>query len=933
MAKNPLLELQSMGQSIWLDFIDRRLIESGELDRLIDEDGVLGMTSNPAIFEKSIVGNEIYTRAIEDLGLKGCTDQEIYERLTVADVQAAADHFRRVYERTGGVDGYVSLEVSPHLARDTQGTLAEARRLWRSLNRPNVLIKVPATAEGEPAIRTLISEGININVTLLFGLERYRQVAQAMIGGLRDRLTRRLPIDGIASVASFFLSRIDVLLDPQLAQLAEAGGSHSAEASHLKGGIAIASAKCAYSIYRELFESPDFDELRKQGGRPQRLLWASTSTKDPSYGDVKYVEALIGPETVNTIPMETLEAYRDHGHPAPRLAHDLEVAREDLDALSTLGIDLALATRQLEEEGIEKFDRPYDKLLQTIRQVASASPAVTAPADSLGSYTSVIAERLNSLQAQDFGKRLWNKDASLWKADPGQQDVIRNALGWLNVAENLRSHISDLKQFADEIRRDGFRHVVHMGMGGSSLAPMVFARTFSGMPDGLPLGILDTTDPAAIRLLESRLPLERTLFIVASKSGTTAEALAFEEYFFQRLRASKGDAAASNFIVITDPATPIVERARQRGYRRVFLNCKDIGGRFSALSYFGLVPAALAGIDISSLLENALSMAAACAPDRPAQQNPGLKLGAILGEVGLRRRDKVTLITTPGIDTFAMWLEQLLAESTGKEGTGLLPVAGETLGEPACYDDDRLFVSVALEGERSPEKALRRLEEAGHPVVRMQMKDRLELGGEFLRWEIATATAGALLGINAFDQPNVKESKDNTHRLLADYESRGQLEMKKPTWRDGLLEITTDRPATNPQRPLQRFFAAMRPGSYIALMAYLPEEPAITGVLQEIRLKLRDRHRAATTLGFGPRFLHSTGQYHKGGPNNGLFVQFTYEPGVEAPIPGKAYGFGVLMRAQAQGDLQALRQHGRPVIRVHLTGNVLDGLHHVAELL
>jgi transaldolase/glucose-6-phosphate isomerase len=934
MAENPLLKLQAMGQSIWLDFIDRQLIESGDLDRLIDDDGVLGMTSNPAIFEKSIVGSRVYAQAIGDLARQGFTDLEIYERLTVADVQAAADRFHRVYERTQGIDGFVSLEVSPHLARDTRGTLTEARRLWRALDRPNVLIKVPATAEGVPAIRTLISEGVNVNVTLLFGLERYRQVALAMIDGLHDRLASGLPIGGIASVASFFLSRIDVLLDPQLAQRAGVPGPRAAEAARLKGGIAIASAKRAYQIYRELFHGEEFDELRRSGGLPQRLLWASTSTKDPDYSDVKYVEALIGPETVNTIPMETLEAYRDHGNPSPRLGHDLEAARKDLDALSSLGIDLAAATRQLEEEGVEKFNRPYDKLLKTIQETISNPPASNSLTDSLGSYAPVVAEELRALQAQSFGQRLWSKDASLWKADPAQQDVIRNALGWLNVAESMRSSISELMEFAAEIRQDGFRHVVHMGMGGSSLAPMVFARTFTGASGGLPLSILDTTDPAAIRKLESELPLEHTLFIVASKSGTTSEALAFEEFFYQRLHAIKGEAAASNFVVISDPGTPMVERARRRGYRRVFLNFKDIGGRYSALSYFGLVPAVLAGVDVAALLERALSMAAACAALHPAPENPGLQLGAILGELGLRRRDKVTLFTSPGIETFGMWLEQLLAESTGKEGTGLLPVAAEALGEPARrYGDDRLFVSLVLEGEKLPGEALAHLEKAGHPVVRLQLKDRLDLGAEFLRWEIATATAGALLGINAFDQPNVQESKDNTRRLLDAFEARGHLEQEQPSCRDALLEVTAYEPSADPSQALRRFFSAVRPGSYIALMAYLPEEPAIQTALQALRIKLRDAHRTATTLGFGPRFLHSTGQYHKGGPANGLFVQFTADPGVEAPIPGKPYGFGVLWQAQALGDLQALRQHGRPVIRVHLTGDILDGLNHVASLL
>lgn len=371
MKKNPLLKLQSFGQSIWLDFIRRSLMTSGELQRMISEDGLRGMTSNPAIFEKAIDESHDYDEAIRALVQAGRSVADIYEALTVEDVGQAADQFRALYEETGGGDGYVSLEVSPRLARDTAGTVKEARRLWAALNRPNVLIKVPATQAGLPAIRQLISEGINVNVTLLFGLERYRAVAEAYIAGLEDRLAQGQPVAGVASVASFFLSRIDVLVDPLLEEKMAGKGPQAEQAKSLRGQVAIASAKVAYKIYQETFGSKRFQALAAQGAKPQRLLWASTSTKNPAYSDVKYVEALIGPDTINTIPLETFNAYKDHGNPAPRLQEGIPEAEAKLRILADLGIDLAQVTQQLEDEGVEKFVKPFDQLMATLEKACA----------------------------------------------------------------------------------------------------------------------------------------------------------------------------------------------------------------------------------------------------------------------------------------------------------------------------------------------------------------------------------------------------------------------------------------------------------------------------------------------------------------------------------------------------------------------------------
>ncbi|HLW58990.1 MAG TPA: bifunctional transaldolase/phosoglucose isomerase [bacterium] len=927
MPTNPLLQLQAFGQSVWLDLLRRGMIESGELRQLIEEDGLRGVTANPSIFEKAIAGSHDYDDAVRALARRGLAAHQIYEALAIEDVQRAADLFRPVYEETGGGDGFVSLEVSPHLARDTAGTVAEGRRFWAALARPNVMIKVPATPEGIPAIRELTRGGINVNVTLLFAIDRYRDAAEAYLAGLDARVAAGQPIDRIASVASFFLSRIDVLVDPVLEGLIQAGGAKGEVAKLLRGQVAIASAKVAYQMYTDVGRGERFRAIAARGGRPQRLLWASTSTKNPAYPDVMYVEALIGAETVNTLPLETIHAYRDHGRPAARLGERPDDARRVLARLGEVGIDLGAVTAQLEREGVEKFNAALDHLEATLeeRRRTAVDDRVDRQRLDLGTAAPLVEAGLERLDRDAFAARLWRGDPGLWTSDPQVAAGIRGALGWLHVADKMEEALDALGRFAAEARAAGIRRVVHMGMGGSSLAPLVLQRTLPTGKGALPLTVLDTTDPATILAVERAAPLAETLFIVASKSGTTAEPAAFGEYFYAKLRTLKGDRAGENFAAITDPQTPLAAEGQRRRYRRVFLNFPDIGGRYSALSYFGLVPAALMGVDVAGVLDRALHMAHACASCVSSRENPGVALGAALGELARHGRDKVTLLVDEPIAALGMWLEQLMAESTGKAGTGLLPVADEPLGDPAVYGEDRVFAHVRLDGGAVGRgaDALRR---AGHPVVTILLDGPLDLGQEFFRWEIATATAGAILGINAFDQPNVQESKDNTNRLLDVVRKDGRLPEEAPALVDGSLRVYGQPVGKTVALTLGRFLAQARPGDYVAMMAYLTEEPVADRALRSIRRCLRDATRLATTLGYGPRFLHSTGQYHKGGPNTGLFIQLTADDREDTPVPGAPYTFGVFRRAQAQGDLEALRKHGRRVIRIHLGGEAHSAL-------
>jgi transaldolase/glucose-6-phosphate isomerase len=928
--ESPVFKLQSFGQSVWLDYIRRGMLNSGEFWHLILEEGLRGVTSNPSIFDKAIAGSTDYDQTISSMAHEGKGVEEVAQALMLQDVRHAADLLHPVYRQTDGRDGFVSIEVSPLLAHDTKGTIKEARRLWDELYRPNIMIKVPGTREGLPAIQQLIREGINVNVTLLFSLKRYAEVVDAYLKGLEERLKAGEGIEDIASVASFFLSRIDVITDPLLEKIIKEGGDHAKLAESLHGETAVASAKAAYKIYQELFNSERFQTLSSRGAHSQRLLWASTSTKNPAYSDIKYMEALIGSETVTTVPIETLIAYRDHGQPKARLIQEIDEAETKLKSLAELGIDLDELTQQLEDEGVEKFAKSFEDLHRVIEKKYARAHGELLDTQSmaLGETDHKVQKRLSAFQKEKLASRIWEKDPSCWEASGADPAMIKNSLGWLHVAEKMETNIDGLEKFASDIRSQGFTHVVHMGMGGSSLTPLLFERVFTKGKEGLPLIVLDTVDPATVLRVEREIEPENTLFIVASKSGTTTEPLALGDYFYGKLETLKGERAGENFIAITDPETPLAEMAKKRGFRQVFLNFKDIGGRYSALSYFGLVPAVLMGVDVRALLNRSIRMMQACESSVQIEENPAVVLGAALGELALKGRDKVTLLAQDRLAPFGMWLEQLLAESTGKDGKGLLPVVGEKPDNLMAYGQDRVFIYLRYlpQEDFDLDRVVDSIRDSGHPVVTIEVNDLLNLGQEFFRWELATAVVGKVLGINPFDQPNVQESKDNAKRLLEKLVEQGELPQEQPAVVEDGLSLYGVEGATSLGEGVKQFLEQAKGGDYVALQAYFAEEPETETALQVIRHHIRDTQHVATTVGYGPRFLHSTGQYHKGGPDTGLFLQLTADDVEDEYVPGRGYTLGQIKHAKALGDLQALRQHGRRVIRVHLGEDILAGL-------
>ena len=914
---NSLKELSETGQSIWLDYIRRNLILSGELKHMVEEDGIRGVTSNPTIFEKAIAGNSDYDDALRSiLAQHPKVDVEkLYETLAIEDIQMAADVLRTVYDSTNGDDGYVCLEVSPHLAHDTQGTITAAKRLRAAVDRPNLMIKVPATPAGIPAIEQLIADGLNINVTLMFSLSHYEAVAHAYVNGL-ERCANPAKV---ASVASFFVSRVDTAVDKALESLG------TERALSLLGKIAIANSKIVYDRFRQIFHGEGFAPLRQRGARVQRPLWASTGTKNPKYSDVLYVENLIGPETVNTMPPETLNAFRDHGKVIEgAIVDNLDATAAALGQLKAVGIDLNVITEKLQQDGVAAFAASFDQLMAALekKRRAMIGGELNHQELHLGKYHARVEKRLKAWQDAQFTSRVWKKDHTLWAKEPVPE--LTDRLGWLELPETMEKQVEELRKFADKAKTDGIKHVVLLGMGGSSLAPEVFQETFGNAPGYPKLRMLDSTHPAAVKAVEREIDLAETIFLVSSKSGTTMETNSFFFYFWDKLKKLTAD-PGPHFVAITDPGTPLEKLARERNFRATFNAPEDVGGRYSALTMFGLVPAALIGIDIGTVLARARDMSRACGAAVPDGNNPSLILGASLGELTLAKRDKVTFICSPAFRAFPSWAEQLIAESTGKQRKGIVPVANEHMAAPETYGDDRFFVYLRVEGDENQQldRHVAALEANSHPVARIELKDEYGIGQEFFRWEFAVAAAGAAIGIHPFNQPDVQLAKDLAKKAMGE----GGSGAKK--FKDEVA--VTDIAALG--AALTTWLNKKKTRDYVVVQAYIEPSRQNAAKLQGLCAALQDRLGVARTLGFGPRFLHSTGQLHKGGPNSVLVLQIVDQPADNLAVPETKYTFDALIRAQAIGDFTALKQRRRRTLRVDLGSDTAAGLERLTESL
>lgn len=931
----PTVELARAGQSPWLDFLSRDLLKNGEMKAWVETKGVLGVTSNPAIFQKAITESSGgYVKDISKFAKQGKSTLEIYDTLTIQDIRDTCDLFLPTYEKTQGEHGFVSLEVLPNLAHDAQSTISEAKRLWKAVNRPNTLIKVPATQEGVAALRELIGSGVSVNVTLMFSLKHYQDVANAYLDGLQTFHKKGGDLSKVHSVASVFVSRIDSALDKQLAQMQEKTKDtlKIEELEYLKGKAAIANSKTVYQEFKRIFSNEKFRDMQGQGARLQKVLWASTSSKNPNYSDLIYVEPLIGYETVNTMPSATLEAFLDHGQVTNNsVEQNLDEALHVVDQLEKLGLDLNAIGEGLQSAGVKAFMDAFDVLLGALeqeREKVLKIKAQTPCAQRVNFKSSPAAEKKLSNFEDRFSKsslpeRFYQYDASLWSSDAEVQKKVSNRLGWLKVFDWIHSKLYEIDALVEQVKEEKISDVVLLGMGGSSLAPEVMSLICKTSAKSPRFHVLDTTDPDILLATQKAVNLARTIFIVASKSGSTIETASQFRYFYgEVLKMHQKDrwpsvSAGRHFVAITDPGSPLFQTASEKNFRKVFVNPSDIGGRFSALSFFGMVPAALMGIDIRTQLRNAKAYDAKLRFQRGIDMSSPIGLGLALGALAESGINKLSFVLPKGIESLGTWLEQLIAESTGKAGKGIFPIVGESLHLPEAYRKDRFFVVICsskMKLNAADTKKLAALKKAGFPVIEIDWKSDGCLAAEFYRWEVATAVCGIAMSINPFDEPNVTESKEITGKLLKELETTKKLAAPK-----NLLSLKQ-------AGKIQSFLSGGQ-NDYVAILAFIERTPSVEKELDRLRRKIWDLCKIPVLVGIGPRYLHSIGQLYKGGPRTGKFLVISKKPKKDASVPGTKYKFSQLLRAQAFGDAQALASKKIPVLAVDFgTASSVAGL-------
>lgn len=933
LKKLPSFDLHAAGQSPWLDSISRQLLNSGTLKKYVQEKGLLGVTSNPSIFQKAISSGEGYENDIRKMFRAGESVLDVYDALTISDIQRACDLFAPVFKKSNREHGYVSLEVLPVLAYRAEETLAEARRLFKLVKRPNLMIKVPATAEGIPVVEQLIADGINVNITLMFSIQDFRNVAEAYLRGLEKRLKQKKSLTVVHSVASVFISRIDVAVDQKLDGLMK--GNVDAEKlvllQNLKGKAAVSNSKLIYQEFKSILNSSRWKKLAKAGASAQKVLWASTSPKNPAYPALCYVEPLVGRETVNTLPEPTWEAVLEQGKIRPDAVEEgVTEARAIVDRLNSFGIDIDAICLDLQKVGVKLFEQAFEDLMRTLEfKRIEFSPKVRAPKVSYALPEAIqdSVESAIELSVQDDLHARWlKKDTSLWSKEEAHIKVINNRLGWVENCAKVLNRIYEIDLLRDKLLKRGIRDVVLLGMGGSSLAAEVFSVVLpqSSKP-ALRFHLLDTTDPQAIAAVESKINLKKSFFIVASKSGGTIETVSQFQYFYGRVakayRGAKTE-TGSHFMAITDPGSGLQQMAIESQFEAIFLNPGDIGGRYSALSFFGLMTAGLCGLDIRSALKDACVALDEMRSQTSLEKNPGIYLGIVLGQLAAADINKLTFWTTPKLRIVGDWAEQLIAESTGKQGKGIVPIVGEKAFAPSAYSSDRYFVVLKEPGKKfaALDKAVKVARKAGFPVIEIQWSEWSNVGGELLKFEIATSIASSLMAINPFDEPNVKESKDMTGALLADLAAGKAWPQPKP-----FLNVTA-KISSQDQQALNEYLLGLNPGDYLAILGYFERNAKTIAAMDKLQSYLAETLKVPVLYGFGPRYLHSIGQLYKGGPRTGRFIELFIKDTKNLEVPKAGYTFSQLKQAQALGDYQAFASKNIPVLAVQLSSNPIVGV-------
>ncbi len=927
--------MRDRGQGVWLDGFRRLLVSSGVFEAMVRDDAVSGVDCDLNLLAGAIgrgveYADPLLRIAAADGELSPC------EALLADEARIAAEALRGVFEATGGRDGLASVPAGTSSADDAESMSRIARRMATAAGLPNVVPKLPPTGAGFAVFEAMTAESLGVHIGPLFSLAAVQRATEAYVRGARARAGESRSEEPPPAVISFGVGPLDVAVDELLREKIQAAGRDTSAAESLLGGVATAVAKVAYRRLREILVAE-----AGAAGSPAvgslLLAFADLSTGDARQPRRRYVESLTGPDTTAILSSGLLRNVAGRGEVDATLGQRVDDAEEILLELRGLGVDVDAIGEALEAGAIKQRASHFATLSRAVQRATEALLNDLAGASAIAStgspWSAQIPEidaslvDLDTAEAQDAVARLWARDPTLWSGDAKVQELIANRLGWLDAAvETQFAGGEPQRRFAGQLQEAGVENVLLLGMGGSSLSAEVCCRVFESER----VRVLDSTVPARIRTVAGSVDPARTSILVASKSGTTTEVRALLNYFYA-LATPMLENPGERFAAITDPGTPLEQGAHELGFQRLWLAPADVGGRFSALTVFGTLPMAIMGVETPEILASARRMVASCSPEVPVAGNPAARLASAMHGAMVTGRDKLTFLPSPSLAAFGAWAEQLVAESTGKAGTGVIPIVAEPPGSVEEYADDRFFVSMRLQGEDDPEASARldALEAAGHPVARIVLEDRHDIGGEFFRWEAAVALLGALMGINPFDQPDVQASKDRTAAILAGAGDGSSLAERSPAgvgngWavyadleRDE--ELAARLNGAEMADWLSAHLGRAEPPDYVGIQAFVAPERTTHRALQRLRVLLRRQFRVATSLGWGPRFLHSTGQLHKGGPDSALFLQITADDAEDIEVPGAGHSFGELARAQSMGDFAALQERGRRVVRVHLS--------------
>ena len=905
---DPIQSVHSLGQSLWLDIIRRDSLDSGELADRVAAGELRGATSNLTILESAILSSDSYSVDLRRLAQAGWTAEKIFNQLAVDDIRAAADAFLPLFEQTNGGDGFVSIDVNPEFADDTNRTIEEAKRLWDAVNRPNAMIKIPATLAGLPAIESSIRAGINVNATLIFSLGRYIEVMEAYMIGLEGRLEAGGSLDYVTSVASFFVSPIDIALDEQLREVFQRCEAEGERASSLLGKVAIANSKLAYAQFVATFQGERFQKLATRGARVQRPLWASTSMKNPEYPDTYYVDNLIGPDTVNALSEASLKAFKDHGTPELTLPENISTARSQLQALDDLGISLDAAAEQLEVQGVSESAISYRSILGTIEEKAGAFQKEIAALEPK------MRETLAEVELDDVGKRLWQQDVTLWVERDREKARVRRWLGWLSEPARASTETAELTRFAEALD-PAITTFVLIGSGGGTITAEMLARILAP-PNGIDLHTISTANPDDIRTIKRKIAPEATFYLlVDSSSGDGIEEHLLSTFWEQALRKLE-EQTGDHFVVITKDGSKLHHWAVEKGIQKIIEADKQDDFWLSPFNWTSLLPAAQAGADIQSFVQGGVGMTRACGPLVDVAQNPGLFLSSVLAAAFRSGRDKVTLFADPPLEPILKWIEGLLAAGRGKEESGFIPIWDEPPGSGNVYGDDRLFVYLRSSG--ALDRRLAGWIRADIPVLVLETSTNPEAIGEMLvQWQIGAAIAQHLLSVNPTDLDARHRTRAELQHILHRLERKGALPQADPLWQgDGVQLRAASRDlqftGSGLSEVVDFILSESQEAGGLGLRLYTPMSITLQGKVKRLRHTLRDQLGLFSLASPAGCDLCSDR-----GLKDMVYLILMVKPRKDEAIPGKNYTFGQLFEGQALSDLAAMKGYGSPVLYLY----------------